>query len=205
MTSSCSGGCGCGAPPATPQIRRILWVAMLLNAGMFVVEFAGAVAAHSSALTADSMDFLADAANYAIGLLVLDRAPRVRAGAALAKGLSLGGVGLWVVANSLMTLLAGSMPRADVMGGIGVLALAVNGGVALALWSRRDSDANMHSMWLCARNDAVGNLAVLAAAAGVHLSGAAWPDLAVAALLAWLPLSASVRIVRRAAVELAAP
>lgn len=201
--AGCSG-CGCQAPTPSldPLYRRILWGAMIANAVMFVVEFSGGLAARSVSLTADSLDFLTDAANYGISLAVLGMAAATRARAALFKGLSLGAVGVWVVANTVWNLAQGTVPRAELMGTIGMLALATNLGVAALLFKYRDGDANMRSIWLCSRNDAIGNLAVLAAAGGVWASDLGWPDLAVAALLAWLPLSAAVRIVRQAREEL---
>lgn len=205
MTSCSSQGCGCSGPPrpaVDPFLRRVLWVALALNATMFVVEFAGGVVARSVSLTADSLDFLGDSVNYAISLAVLGMAARRRAQAAMFKGLSLGVVGLWVVGNTVWNLTHGTLPKAEVMGVIGVMALAVNAGVALGLWRYREGDANLRSIWLCSRNDAIGNVAVLLAASGVWASGTGWPDLAVAALLAWLPLSAAVRIVRQAGAEL---
>lgn len=198
--SECCSSCGCGGaptPPSSPLFRRVVMVALVLNGAMFAVEFAGGLVAHSVALFADSMDFLSDAVNYAVTLAVLGLSARAKAGAALFKGLSLGAVGLWVAANTVWTLAHGTVPRAEVMGGVGLAALAVNGGVALALYRWRAGDVNMESIWLCSRNDALGNCAVLLAASGVWASGTFWPDLAVALVLAWLPLSAAVRIVRR--------
>jgi cation diffusion facilitator family transporter len=206
MSSCSSQSCGCSGPPkpaVDPFFRRVLWIALALNASMFVVEFAGGIVAHSVSLTADSLDFLGDSVNYALSLVVLGMAARRRAQAALFKGLSLGAVGLWVVGNTVWSLTQGTVPKAEMMGVIGLMALAVNAGVALGLWRYRHGDANMRSIWLCSRNDAIGNMAVLLAASGVWASGTNWPDLAVAALLAWLPLSAAVRIVRQARQELA--
>lgn len=203
--SACNTGCGCSGPPKPaidPLFRRILWIALVLNGAMFFVEFGGGWFAQSVALIADSMDFLGDSINYGISLVVLGMVARRRAQAALFKGVSLGLVGLWVVGNTLWHLSQGTIPKAELMGAIGLAALAVNAGVALSLYRYREGDANMQSIWLCSRNDAIGNVAVLAAAAGVWGSNSGWPDLAVAALLAYLPLSAALRIIRQARGEL---
>lgn len=189
-------------PAVDPLFRRILWIALALNGAMFFVEFAGGVLARSVSLTADSLDFLSDAVNYGLSLVVLAMSAQRRAQAALFKGLSLGAVGLWVAGNTAWNLMHGTIPKAEWMGAIGILAFAVNAGVAIGLYRYRAGDANMRSIWLCSRNDAIGNLAVLAAAGGVWASDMGWPDLAVAALLAWLPLSAAARIVRQATDEL---
>lgn len=206
MSSSCGGGsCGCSGPPVAsvdPLYRRILIFALIVNGAMFGVEFTGGLIGRSVALVADSLDFLSDSVNYGISLAVLGLAAKRRAQAALVKGLSLGAVGLWVIGNTAWNLAHDTIPRAEIMGIVGVMALAANVGVAALLFKYRHGDANMTSIWLCSRNDAIGNLVVLAAAGGVWASGTGWPDLAVAALLAWLPLSAAWRIVRQARAEL---
>lgn len=205
MPSDCSSSCGCGGLPQAsvdPLYRRILVFALVVNGVMFGVEFAGGMVAHSVSLLADSLDFLSDAVNYGISLAVLGLSLRRRAQAALFKGLSLGAVGLWVVANTLWNLAQGTIPTAEMMGGIGLVAFGANAGVAALLFKYRDGDANMRSVWLCSRNDAIGNVVVMLAATGVWASRSGWPDLAVAVLLAWLPLSAALRILRQAAAEL---
>lgn len=207
LLSDCCSSCGCGAAPqpsVNPLFRRVVVAALVINAVMFVVEFVGGMVAQSLSLFADSMDFLSDAVNYAITLAVLGLSARAKAGAALVKGLSLGAVGLWVAGNTAWTLLHGTVPRAEIMGGVGLAAFAANAGVALALYRWRHGDANMESIWLCSRNDAIGNVAVLLAASGVWASGSFWPDLGVALVLAALPLQAAARIVRRAVAELRA-
>ncbi|MBC7951974.1 MAG: cation transporter [Rhodospirillaceae bacterium] len=205
LPSDCSSSCGCGGPPqpsVDPLYRRILIFALAVNGAMFGVEFAGGVIAQSVSLLADSLDFLSDAVNYGISLAVLGMSMRRRAQAALAKGLSLGAVGLWVIGNTLWNLANGTVPTAEVMGVVGLMALAANAGVAALLFRYREGDANMRSVWLCSRNDAIGNAVVILAATGVWASQSGWPDLVVAAVLAWLPLSAAVRILRQAGEEL---
>ena len=161
----------------TPAWRLALWIALAVNAGMFLAEIVAGVAAGSSALQADALDFLGDAANYAISLGVAGMALSWRSRAALVKGATLGLLGLWVLASTAWHAYAGTLPRAEVMGVVGVLALLTNGGVALMLYRFRGGDANMRSVWICSRNDAIGNLAVLLAAAGVFGTGTGWPDL----------------------------
>lgn len=205
MASGCSSACGCGGAPQAsvdPLYRRILILALVVNGAMFGVEFAGGVFAGSVSLLADSLDFLSDAVNYGISLAVLGMSLRRRALAAFAKGLSLAVVGLWVMGNTLWSLASGTIPTAEVMGAVGLMALAANAGVAALLFKYRDGDANMRSVWLCSRNDAIGNVVVMLAATGVWASHSGWPDLAVAVMLAWLPLSAAVRILRQAGEEL---
>ena len=181
--------------------RRILWIALVLNAAMFVVEAGAGLAANSVALQADALDFLSDTATYAISLAVLSRPPRWRAGAAFVKGASLGLLGLWVAGAGVFSALHRPLPVAEVMAGVGTLALAVNLGVAVMLFRMRGGDANLRSVWLCSRNDAIGNLAVILAALGVFGTATVWPDLAVAGVMASLALTASVSILRQAAGE----
>src|SRR5215207_660068 len=151
----------------SPAWRRALWIALAVNAGMFLAEIVAGVAAGSASLQADALDFLGDAANYAISLTVAGMVLAWRACAALLKGASLGILGLWVLFSTAWHAYAGTLPQAEVMGVVGVLALLANAGVALMLYRYRSGDANMRSVWICSRNDAVGNLAVLAAVLGI--------------------------------------
>jgi len=183
------------------RARQILWIALALNAAMFAVEIGAGLAAKSVALQADALDFLGDAATYAISLAVLGRPLRWRAGAAILKGVSLGALGIWVAVATVLSAIAQPLPDHAVMGGVGVLALVVNAIVAVMLFRMRGGDANLRSAWLCSRNDAIGNLAVLAAALGVFGTATVWPDLIVGAVMAALALSASVSILRQARAE----
>jgi cation diffusion facilitator family transporter len=189
-------------PGADGAYRRVLWVALAVNALMFGIEVAAGLGAGSTALLADSLDFLGDAANYGVSLFVLGLALRWRARAALLKGTSMAVFGLWVAGTAIHHAIAGTMPDATVMGIVGVLALAANLGVALLLFRHRDGDANRRSVWICTRNDALGNLAVLAAALGVFGTGSFWPDFAVASIMSALALWGSVQVLRQAAGEL---
>jgi len=200
LTDSC-----CPVPPssgAPPGYRRVLWVALVVNASMFAVEAAAGLSAGSVALQADALDFFGDAANYAISLSVLSMAIVWRARAALVKGLSMGVFGAWVIAASAMNVVGGEVPQAATMGIVGFAALLANVGVAVLLFRFRDGDANMRSVWLCSRNDAIGNAAVMLAALGVFGTGTPWPDIAVAAVMASLALSAAFETVKKAIVEL---
>ena len=190
------------AGPPSGAYRRVLWAALGINGLMFVVEMISGAGAGSSALQADALDFLADTANYGISLLVLGAAVHTRARAAMVKGLSMGAFGLWVVWRATMIALDGGVPEAPVMGVVGTLALLANLSVAAMLYRFRTGDSNMRSVWLCTRNDAVGNIAVVAAATGVFATGHGWPDVLVALAMAALALRAAVQIVRQAREEL---
>jgi len=178
--------------------RRALWAVIAINALMFGVEMTAGALAGSRALQADALDFLGDTATYAISLFVIGMPLRTRATAALFKGLSLGAMGLWVFGSTAYQILVLSVPHAEIMGMVGLLALAANVASVLLLLRYRDGDANVRSVWLCSRNDALGNIAVMFAAAGVWASGTAWPDLFVAGLMAGLFLWSSFQIVRQA-------
>lgn len=202
MTDCCSppeGACGYGPDP---RFRRVLWVVLAINAGMFMVELASGLAAQSVSLQADALDFLGDAANYALTLMVLGLSMRWRSGAAFIKGATMGLFGVWVIAQALWNLYSGALPGALVMGTVGGLALTANLASAALLFAFRQGDSNMRSVWLCSRNDVLGNLTILLAAAGVYGSGSAWPDLLVAAILAGLAISASIVVLRQAVGEL---
>lgn len=189
-------------PAADAAYRRVLVLALVLNAAMFLVEIVSGVAAGSSSLLADAVDFAGDAANYALSLGVLALLPAWRPRVALLKGYSMGAFGLFVLAATAWHALRGTVPEAATMGVVALLALAVNVGVAVLLFGYRGGDADMRSVWLCSRNDAIGNVAVLLAAAGVIGSGSGWPDWVVAAVLASLALTASVSVVRQARREI---
>lgn len=174
--------------------RRRLWLVIALNGGMFAVEMAAGHAAGSMALQADALDFFGDAVTYGISLAVIGAALRTRALAAMVKGFSLLLMGLWVAGSTLYQLLVLGMPEAAVMGSVGFLALAVNLASVALLMRYKDGDANVRSVWLCSRNDAIGNVAVMLAAVGVWGTATAWPDLIVAGLMAGLFVSSSVQI-----------
>ncbi|MBT0570242.1 cation transporter [Curvibacter sp. CHRR-16] len=185
------------------RYRRVLWVALVVNAAMFAVEVLGSMGSGSLALLADSVDFAGDAMNYGLSLAVLGAALSWRARAAQLKAVSMLGFGLYVLGSALWSLWHGDAPNAVTMGLVGVLALLANVGVAWLLYAYRDGDANMRSVWLCSRNDAIGNVAVMLAALGVFGTGSAWPDLLVATLMALLALHGAWQVLRQAGGELA--
>jgi Co/Zn/Cd efflux system component len=182
--------------------RRILWIALAINAAMFLLEVVAGAHARSSSLQADALDFLADAANYAISLFVVAASLRRRAAAALVKGASMGVFGVWVLGLTVYQALTGVVPRAEVMGAVGVLALLANVGVLALLISFRRGDSNMRSVWICSRNDVLGNAAVLLAASGVFATRTGWPDVVVALCMAALALWGAAQVVSQAVGEL---
>lgn len=194
--------CGCQGNPrfdgVDPRYRRILWLVIAINAAMFVVEMAGGRLAHSQALQADALDFLGDTLTYGISLAVIGASLRTRATAALLKGASLTLMGLWVLGSTAYQLLVLGLPKAELMGSIGLLALTANVASVLLLMRYKDGDANVRSVWLCSRNDAIGNVAVMAAAGAVAVTTSAWPDLIVAIGMASLFLMSSFQIIRQA-------
>ena len=187
------------------RMRRVLWMALLVNAAMFFVEIASSLGAGSLALLADAIDFGGDALNYGVSLAVLASALAWRARAALLKALCMLGFGVYILASALWTLYSGGVPHAATMGVVALLGLLANLAVAWMLYAFREGDANMRSVWLCSRNDAIGNLAVLLAALGVFGTGRAWPDLLVASLMAALALHGGWSVLRQARAELRAP
>lgn len=200
MTASC---CGPAQKPAVdPRWRRALWIALIVNAGMFVGELVAGEIADSRSLQADALDFFGDAANYAISLGVAGLALVWRARAALFKGITLAALGTYVMVGALLAAIGTASPKAEIMGAVGIAALIANVAVALMLYRFREGDANMRSVWICSRNDAIANIAVVGAAIGVFGTGTAWPDLIVAAIMATLGISGGVKIIRLALIEL---
>jgi Co/Zn/Cd efflux system component len=196
--------CAAAAPPNSPGWRWALWIALVINAAFFLAEIIAGVAAGSAALQADALDFFGDAANYAISLGVAGMALTWRVRAAVAKGGTMLAFALWVLASTAWHTFYGTVPRAEVMGLVGIAALIANGGVALMLYRFRTGDANMRSVWICSRNDAAGNAAVSLAAMGVFGTGTGWPDVMVAAIMGGLGLWGGWQIVSQAWGELCA-
>ncbi len=183
------------------EYKRRLWIVIALNATMFVVEMTAGHYAKSQALQADALDFLGDALTYGISLAVIGASVRARTNAALAKGISLFLMGAWVFGSTVYRVFYVGVPEAEIMGIIGALALATNLASVFLLVSYKDGDANVRSVWLCSRNDAIGNVAVMIAALGVWGTATGWPDLVVAAIMASLFLSSSYQIIRQALEE----
>ncbi|MDA0662995.1 MAG: cation transporter [Proteobacteria bacterium] len=187
--------------PTTTRLRRILVVVLIVNVVMFGVEMTAGIAAKSVSLQADAIDFLGDAATYAITLAVMGLSLRWRAGAALLKGASMGLFGVFVLGAAIWHVVNGTLPGAQIMGTVGFAALIANVFCALLLIRFREGDANMRSVWLCSRNDAISNVAVMIAAAGVFATDTGWPDAIVAIIMASLALSSSWQVLRQALSE----
>lgn len=198
----CASACGSKQTLNDPRWRRVLWIALGLNALMFVIEIVAGFMAHSRSLQADALDFLGDAANYAISLGVAGMALQWRARAALIKGITILLFGIGVLASAVWGLLHGATPDPFAMGIVGFLALLVNISVALMLYRYRAGDANMRSVWICSRNDAINNVLVIAAGLAVLWLGSGLPDLLVAFAMAALGISGGWQIVRQSVHEL---
>jgi cation diffusion facilitator family transporter len=199
-----SAACGHDHAPfdgMSDTYKRRLWLVIAINAAMFAVEMTAGQLARSQALQADALDFFADAVTYGISLAVIGASLKTRSMAAAAKGVSLFLMGLWVFGSTIWRVFQGGMPEAPVMGIIGFLALAANVASVLLLMSYKDGDANVRSVWLCSRNDAIGNVIVMIAALGVWGTATAWPDLIVATIMAGLFLNSSVQILSQSLAE----
>lgn len=205
--AGCAGeACGChGGVPVfdgvDPRYKLVLWTVIAINGAMFLIEIMAGQLAGSQALKADALDFLADTVTYGLSLAVIGASMRTRATAALFKGLSLSLMALWVLGSTIYHTLILGLPSAELMGGVGVLALAANLASVLMLMRYKDGDANVRSVWLCSRNDAIGNVVVMGAAIGVWGTGTAWPDLAVAGFMAAIFSWSAVQILRQAWAE----
>lgn len=197
-----AGCCDNDSPSTDAKYRVVLWVCLIANTVMFFVQTVGSYQALSVSLLANALDFLSDAANYGISLFVLGKSLRAKANASLVKGASLGLVGLWVAFETLQHALQPELPKPLTMTLISIVGLAVNIGCAVLLYRYRGGDSNRESVWICSRNDAIGNVAVILAAGGVFVSATAWPDIIVAAILGYLALSGAWQILRSARKEL---
>ena len=198
-----SGCCGSDAKfdGVSEDYKRRLWLVIAINVLMFVVEMSAGRLAQSQALQADALDFLGDALTYGISLAVIGSSIAVRTNEALFKGISLLIVGAWVFGSTVYRVFYGGVPAAEIMGWVGFLALIANCASVLLLMTYKEGDANVRSVWLCSRNDAIGNIAVLMAALGVWGTASGWPDLIVAGIMASLFLSSSFQIIKQSLEE----
>ena len=202
MSAGCCSSVCTSQTQVSPRFRRALWVALVVNAAMFAVEIIGSMVSGSVSLWADAVDFAGDATNYGISLAVLSMGLAWRSRAALLKGLTMAAFGLFVLCKTGWAASQGIPPEAMTMGVIGLIALVANASVAVMLYAFRAGDANMRSIWLCSRNDTVGNIAVMLAAAGVFGTGSGLPDILVALVMAGLALSSGMTVIHQARREL---
>jgi len=184
------------------KYRVILWIVLLINLTMFVTEIIFSLSSGSQSLLADSLDFFSDTANYAISIYVLNKVITTRAKAALFKGYCMALLGSWVLISTIYKLFLDITPQAETMGTIGFIALLANMFSAFLLYKYRNGDSNRASVWICSRNDAIANVAVIFAALGVGVTDTKWPDLAVAAIIIILSLSGAMQIIRKAKKDL---
>jgi len=201
-----SGECGCSASQnfdgSSYAYKRVLIIIIAINAAMFFVELVGGIKSGSMALLADSLDFLGDTATYTISFIVIGMPLATRAKAGLFKGASLFVIAAWVLGSTVYRVFVEGVPEALMMGTIGFVAFAANVISAVLLLKFKDGDSNVRSVWLCSRNDAIGNLAVILAASGIAATDSAWPDLLVAAIMASLFIHSATKIVRQSWREL---
>ncbi len=206
MSASESSSCGCSGDTKRaerdPAYRRALWIVVLLNLSFGLAEIVGGFLADSQALKADALDFIGDGSISLLGLIALGWTARARSQVALTQGIFLGALGIGVIAFALWRAMNAIAPEAELMGAIGIVALIVNVTAALVLSRFREGDANVTAIWLFSRNDAIANVAVIIAAALVGWTGAAWPDLVVAGVIALLFLHSAYEIIRNARREL---
>lgn len=187
---------------ANRAFKRVLWISFILNFGMFFVEMIYGVLASSLSLRADAIDFLGDAVNYFITIFILNSALQTKAKVSLAKACFMIGFGVWILVEASMRFFSNEMPIPQIMSWVGIAALLVNAFCVFLLYQFRGGDSNMQSIWLCSRNDAIGNIAVVGAAGLVYWLGSQWPDLVVAIFMAGLALHSGLQIIRAARNEL---
>jgi len=202
MVARCCADKACEVAALRERHSTVLKTVLAINAVMFCVEVVAGLFAHSTVLLADALDMFGDALVYGFSLYVIARSGRWKAGAALLKGTIMGVFGLLVLGEAVYKVLSPTLPRADVIGAIGLLALLANVACLLFLWRHRTDDINMQSTWLCSRNDVLANLGVLVAAIGVRVFQSGWPDLLIGTAIASLFLASAVRVTRQAVREL---
>ncbi len=189
--------------PKNIAFKKVLWIALILNLSMFFVEVIFGVLSHSLSLRADAIDFLGDSASYFISLFVINSAVTTKAKVSMGKALFMIVFGGWILVEAAMRFFSHQVPESFTMSWVGAMALIVNGICAYLLFKFKDGDSNMQSVWLCSRNDAIGNLGVMLASLGVFWWGTQWPDLVVAILMASLAVQSGFQVLRSARNELA--
>jgi cation diffusion facilitator family transporter len=203
--ASCCEDKRCDITAMQERHGRVLWVVLLINAVMFLVEGGAGLMAHSTSLLADALDMLGDALVYGFSLFVLARSVRWQAGAALAKGGFMLAFGLGVLVEAVYKILHPVMPGVEIMGVIGGLALTANLVCFFLLYRHRSDNLNMRSTWLCSRNDLIANGGVLMAAAGSYMLMSRWPDMLVGVAIASLFLSSALQVLRQSRQALRTP
>ncbi len=201
-TSCCENVCKVELNETNKSFKKILWIALILNFLMFFVEIIFGFLSHSLSLKADAIDFLGDSANYFMTLFVLNSIIQTRAKVSLLKAAFMFSFGLWILTEAIIRFKSKELPNFITMSWIGLLALVVNAFVAFLLYKFRNGDSNMQSVWLCSRNDAIGNIAVIFASAGVFYLSSKWPDLIVAIFMAALSVNSSYKVLKLASAEL---
>jgi cation diffusion facilitator family transporter len=184
--------------PNNIAFKRVLWLALILNLSMFFIEVFFGVLSQSLALRADAIDFLGDALNYFVTLFLIDKSLKAKSTVSITKAIFMLTFAFWVLGEAIYRFFQDELPDAFTMSWVGGLALAVNAVVAFMLFKYKDGDSNMQSVWLCSRNDALGNLAIIIASAGVYWWGTKWPDLIVALVMATLAVTAAIQILKLA-------
>lgn len=185
------------------KFKNALYFALFVNLAMFILEVTQGIASKSLSLQADAIDFLGDSLNYAISLFVIAASIQTRAKVSLFKALTMFLFGIWVLVEAYISFTSDHVPNSFTMSWVGVLALTANVLAAVVLYKFREGDSNMQSVWLCSRNDAVGNVAVVLASVGVYYFNSKWPDLIVACAMAGLAISAALTVLKVARKELA--
>lgn len=203
MSASCSDHCDDTVfQGMSPAYKRTLLAVIGLNLAGFAASGTAAMASGSTALAANAGDFLGDSLTYAVSLAVIGRSARLRASAALFEGATLGVAGVALLGFAGWRLLNGAAPDGGTISLFGAIGLVLNVVAALLLFRFREGDANVRSVWLCTRNDALENVGVIGAGGLVALTGAVWPDLAMGALLGVILLHSAWEIIDRARKEL---
>jgi len=186
---------------ASDRYKRVLFIVILINALMFVVEMSYGITGESQALKADALDFFGDSVTYAMSFWAIGRSLETRSNVALIKGISLLLMAIWVLGSTIYHLIVLNNPSAPIMGSVAMAALIANVISVILLMKFRDGDSNIRSVWLCSRNDAIGNVGVMIAAGLVYFSGSNWPDLIVALILSALFTNSAINIIRQALLE----
>ncbi len=194
-------GCGCEIEIKERDQRRVLILLLAINGVMFVVEIIAGIFGDSTALIADSLDMLADATVYAIGLYAVGRSIVVKANAAHISGIFQVMLGLGVLLDIVHRTIVGSEPESLMMMAVGFVALIANSICLMLIHKHRQGEVHMRASWLFSRNDVIANLGVIGGGVLVAWLGASWPDLLIGIIIAMIVIRGGLQIIREAKAE----
>ena len=191
-------GCGCEVEIKNREQSRVLILLLVINGVMFVAEIIAGIIGDSTALIADSLDMLADASVYAIGLYAVGRSLLVKARAAHLSGIFQVVLGLGVLFDIVRRTIVGSEPESLMMMTVGLVALIANTLCLVLIYKHRQGEVHMRASWIFSKNDVIANLGVIGGGVLVFYTGSSYPDLIIGLIISAIVVRGGVHIMKEA-------